>query len=360
MRYEVAIIGGGPAGLAVAIALRQRQIECAIFDGVEPPIDKACGEGLLPGALRALNQLGISVQPSDGYPLSGIDFLNEHCAARALFPGRHAIGVRRVRLHQLMIERANSLSIPLFWGKPATRGNGSSIQHGAEIIHYRWLIIADGQTSPLRKRFGLDAATHIGVRYASRQHFAISPWSTQIEVHWGPRGQIYITPVANDEICVAFLTSTPSLTLNSALADFPALSALSTARPSSRLRGAITTTRMLRRVHTNSAALIGDASGSCDAITGEGLAASFRQALALADAIAAGDLAEYQRAMDRMPTLQHRALAVLSANPGLFEKFLDVHLGNVSFSRFGLCNGATFALRLLLPDLNRPQSSPLR
>jgi flavin-dependent dehydrogenase len=378
MRYEVVIIGGGPAGLAAAIALRQRGIECAVFDGVEPPIDKACGEGLLPNALDALNQLGISIPSSDGYTLTGIDFRNAHCAAQAKFSGQHAIGVRRVRLHCLLTARANSLDIPLFWGNAATLGAGSTIQHDGETIHYRWLVIADGQTSPLRKHLALDKATHMRLRYASRQHFNIAPWSRQIEVHWGPRGQIYITPVAENEVCVALLTSVRGLTVSSALADFPALQHRLTGAPSSsRSRGAITATRMLRRVHTRDAALIGDASGSCDAITGEGLAASFRQALALANAIAAGDLAIYQHehrtlaklphrmaslllAMDRFPALERRALSVFSANPHLFGKFLDVHLGNAPFSHFALRNGASFAMRLLLPDMKRLQSSHLR
>lgn len=384
MRHEVVIIGGGPAGLAAAIAVRQRGIECAVFDGVSPPIDKACGEGLLPGALDALNQLGISIQPSDGYSVSGIDFRNESCVAQARFYGWRAIGVRRVRLHQLMIDRARSLGAALFWGKPAIVSADASVRYDGENVQHRWLILADGLTSPLRQRLGLDKTTHLRMRYASRQHFALTPWSRQIpwtrqiEVHWGPRGQIYITPVADNEVCVALLTSIPGLVLNAALADFPAVQQhLAGATPSSRMRGAITTTRVLQRVHTRNAALIGDASGSCDAITGEGLAASFRQAVALAGAIAAEDLTLYQRehrrlrqlphrmahlllAMDRMPLLQRRALHVLSANPHLFESFLDVHIGNTPFSHFALRHGAGLVSRLLLPDLNRLQSSHLR
>ena len=45
---DVFVIGGGPAGLAAAIAARGRGFRVLVADGAQPPIDKACGEGLLP------------------------------------------------------------------------------------------------------------------------------------------------------------------------------------------------------------------------------------------------------------------------------------------------------------------------
>ena len=82
--------------------------------------------------------------------------------------------------------------------------------------------------------------------------------------------------------------------------------------------------------------MIGDASGSVDAIAGEGLGLSFRQALALARAFKAGDLSRYQaahRKLARGPSLmaslllrlethgafQARALASLAKNPDVFK-----------------------------------------
>src|SRR6267378_2491580 len=43
---EILVIGGGPAGLAAAIAARKKGFEVTVADGAKPPIDKACGEGL--------------------------------------------------------------------------------------------------------------------------------------------------------------------------------------------------------------------------------------------------------------------------------------------------------------------------
>ena len=58
---DVFIVGGGPAGLAAAIAARQRGLRVVVADGGHAPIDKACGEGLMPDALAELERLGIQL-----------------------------------------------------------------------------------------------------------------------------------------------------------------------------------------------------------------------------------------------------------------------------------------------------------
>jgi len=99
-------------------------------------------------------------------------------------------------------------------------------------------------------------------------------------------------------------------------------------------------------------ALIGEASGSVDAITGEGLALAFRQALALGPALAADDLSSYAAAhgkinrlpefmsssmllMDRSRWLRARTLRALSRQPGLFARMLAVHVGELPLQEFG-------------------------
>src|SRR5580698_1970330 len=51
---DVFIVGAGPAGLAAAIAARQKGFEVVVADGSEPPIEKPCGEGMMPGTLAGL------------------------------------------------------------------------------------------------------------------------------------------------------------------------------------------------------------------------------------------------------------------------------------------------------------------
>jgi geranylgeranyl reductase family protein len=60
--YDVAIIGAGPAGSATAIAYKQAapDLRIALVDKSTFPRDKACGDGLGPGAVRVLAELGVS------------------------------------------------------------------------------------------------------------------------------------------------------------------------------------------------------------------------------------------------------------------------------------------------------------
>src|SRR5688572_15282569 len=56
---DVAVVGGGPAGLAVAIETARRGLNVAVFERQEGPVDKACGEGVMPPGVRALDALGV-------------------------------------------------------------------------------------------------------------------------------------------------------------------------------------------------------------------------------------------------------------------------------------------------------------
>src|SRR5206468_1142466 len=74
MVSDVFVIGGGPAGLAAAIAARRTGFAVTLCDSRHPPIDKACGEGLMPGALAAAKDLGIDPRAAASFPLRGVRF----------------------------------------------------------------------------------------------------------------------------------------------------------------------------------------------------------------------------------------------------------------------------------------------
>ncbi|MHB1022379.1 MAG: NAD(P)/FAD-dependent oxidoreductase [Acidobacteriaceae bacterium] len=363
--WDAVVVGGGPAGLAAAIALRQRGLDCMVVDAMQPPIDKACGEGLMPDAREALAQLGVEVTPEDGAVFRGILFTDARSTVRAQFPEGVGIGVRRLFLHQRLADHAAQKGVALRWGTTAELLRENKLSIGGEEISARWMIGADGQSSRFRKWAGLERTRSLSTRYGFRRHYEIQPWSDQVEIHWGPRGQIYVTPVSEREICVAFITRDPHIRLEGALQDFPVIAArLDEARITSRDRGSVTATRTLAHVYRGANVLIGDASGSADAITGEGMATSFRQAVALADAVVHNDLSAYESAhhqiarlpqsmarimllMDRWPQLQRRALAVLANEPAYFQQLLAVHVGQASLPEFLLRRGPAFAWKLL-------------
>jgi menaquinone-9 beta-reductase len=112
-----------------------------------------------------------------------------------------------------------------------------------------------------------------------------------VEVYWVGHERVYVTPIGGDEIGIAVLTRNPRIRLDRALLEFPLLKARVERAPAITVdRGRLTVSRRLRRVVRGKTLLIGDASGSVDAITGEGLTLAFRQAVALRDCLCGGDL----------------------------------------------------------------------
>ena len=343
------MIGGGPAGLAAAIAARQQGFAVAVADGAEPPIDKACGEGLMPDGIAALRRLGVTLSPQYTHPFSGIRFLASGLSVDAPFPNNASgLGVRRTTLHRILTERAASLGIDLRWRTAVTGISSDAVHMGRTRIRARWIIGADGGTSRVRRWSGLDGYRRRNCRYAFRQHYRVAPWTDRMEIHWGPSAQMYVAAVTNKDMCVALASHDQTLRLDEALRSFPELrDRLAGAPISSAEKGAITTTCTLKRIYRGNVALIGDASGTVDAITGEGLCLSFSQALVLADCLRSGDLRRYQQehrrlalrpqlmahlmlTLDRRPRLQRRTLQVFRRRPEIFRRLLALHVGAVS------------------------------
>jgi menaquinone-9 beta-reductase len=342
---QVVVIGGGPAGLAAALAARQRGLDVIVVDSCAPPIDKPCGEGLMPDGVSALVKLGVTVPEIEPYAFRGIRFVSHGLTAEAAFPDGFALGVRRTNLHRGMVEHAERVGVRLLWRAVVTGLDDDGVRVGGELLRARWIVGADGSRSRVRRWTGLDSHRRRSERFAFRRHYKIAPWTDFMELHWGSRGQLYITPVGGEQVCVALISRDPALRLDEALQDFPEVSErLRGVEHGSVERGATSVTRKLARVANGTVALIGDASGGVDAITGEGLCLAFKQADVLADCLAAGDLRPYQakhRMLGRRPALmadlmlllerrhglRERVLRAFGAEPKLFARMLATHVG---------------------------------
>ncbi|MGC2694307.1 MAG: NAD(P)/FAD-dependent oxidoreductase [Candidatus Angelobacter sp.] len=363
---DVFVVGGGPAGLAAAIAARQQGFRVMVADSAKPPIDKACGEGLMPDAQLALLQLGLKIDSSETGTFQGIKFIGPEGAVLARFPRGEGIGIRRTLLHQILLDFASRLGVETMWGTQVAGLQDDCVSAGKRVIRSRWVIGADGQHSLIRKWAGLAETREHTQRIGIRQHFHIEPLSDFVEIYWGAHGQAYVTPIGKKEVCVALISRKKFASFEEGMSLFPQLARhLKNADRTTSVRGAITISRGLKFVCRDRIALLGEASGSVDALTGEGLAMAFRQALALSYALASNNLSLYQAAhrqisvlpsfmsqsmllMDKSSWVRQRALRALVKKPVLFERMLSVHVGELSLRDFGIGSMVNFGWQLLV------------
>jgi 2-polyprenyl-6-methoxyphenol hydroxylase-like FAD-dependent oxidoreductase len=304
---DVAVVGGGPAGLAVAIEAARRGLSVAVFERQAEPVDKACGEGIMPPGVRALEALGVRARllPEEGAEFRSIRYIDvDGTSAEGQLPAL-GLAVRRVALVRAMSERARELGADLRFGCTL---QSHRCQEGSMLLDTdrgpeaaRILVAADGLSSRLRREQNLDLPTRGPRRFGLRRHFRCAPWTRSIEIHLALDAEAYVTPVSTDCIGVAFLwsesipgaaernapqapnESDSETRWQSLLRRFPRLAAhLEGAAPCSRIRGAGPLARTSRARTRDRFALVGDAAGYVDAITGEGISLSLLSSVALA------------------------------------------------------------------------------
>jgi flavin-dependent dehydrogenase len=340
---DLLIVGGGPAGLATAIAARLGGLTATVLERARPPIDKPCGEGLMPAGVARLDELGVRLPAAAGRPFRGVRYRDGELLAEAEFPGAAGLGIRRTALHEALVRRAGEVGVELRWGT-AVRGlapGGVATDHGA--VSGRWLVGADGLNSRLRSWAELEGPAGRHRRFGVRRHYRREPWTDKVEVWWADGVEAYVTPVAARLVGVALLWSGGKSRFDRLLARFPALAErLAGAEPASRDKGAGPLDRRPRRVWRDRLLLVGDAAGYLDAITGEGMDLAFHQAFALVDAVRRDDPRRYARYCrrlarlpfalirlllfaERRPALRRRLIRTLADDPRLFRRLLAIH-----------------------------------
>jgi flavin-dependent dehydrogenase len=330
---DVLVVGGGPVGLAAAIHCTLAGLSVTVAEPRTAPVDKACGEGVMPAAVRRLAALGVT---PDGHPLRGIRYLDAAHQADAPFRHGDGLGVRRTVLHAALAARAAALGIPVLPARVTAfeRHAGHVAAVGVEA---RYLVAADGLHSTIRRVLeretparpaGRDPRSPVP-RFGLRRHYRVTPWTDLVEVHWAPRAEAYVTPVSDDVVGIGLLFARPrgdgpgqdrvhrdepgdaaaavdgnrgdaAGDFAARLSAFPALrDRLGDAPPASEVRGAGPMRQDVRRRVYGRVLLVGDASGYVDALTGEGIGVGLAQAEALAGCLAAGRPADYERAWHR-------------------------------------------------------------
>jgi flavin-dependent dehydrogenase len=294
---DLLVAGCGPAGAATAIRAALAGLSVVVVEPRATPIDKACGEGIAHSAVSYLTRLGVHLA---GRPFHGIRYLDETHQVDARFRAGPGLGVRRTTLQAALLARLNELDVPIVQARVGSITQNTSSVTAAGLTA-RYLAAADGLHSPTRRQLNLAHPTPMpSTRRGLRQHFSVAPWTDLVEVYWSRLGEAYVTPVAEDLVGVAVLTSARG-TFDSHLTAFPALRCrLQGATPASSVLGAGPLRQRVRARISGRVLLVGDAAGYVDALTGEGIAVALRTSAELVDCLLEDRPGDYEAAWRRV------------------------------------------------------------
>jgi flavin-dependent dehydrogenase len=292
---DLVVAGGGPVGMATALYAARAGLEVELREPRPGPVDKACGEGLMPGAVADLASLGID--PA-GHRLAGIRYLGWGREAEAPFRHGDGRGVRRTTLHRAMADAVAEAGV-----KVVERAVGEVENRPGHVVvdgePVPWLVAADGLHSPVRRMLGLDRPAEGRRRFGQRVHVEMAPWTPFVEVHWAAGSEAYVTPVADELVGIAILSERQA-PFDQLLAEHALLRERLQRRPLTRTRGAGPLRQRSSARTVGRVLLVGDAAGYVDALTGEGIALGLAQARAAVDAVVAGRPERYESAYKKL------------------------------------------------------------
>jgi flavin-dependent dehydrogenase len=299
---DLVVGGGGPAGLATALYGARAGLEVVVVERREGTLDKACGEGMMPHTLAHLDRLGVVAK---GQTLRGITYVDGAKSVGSTFRAGTGLGVRRTVLHAALREAAEDANVQFVHGDVGeVTQDADSVRAGD--LRARYLAAADGLHSPIRSALGLSQPCSGPRRWGIRRHYELAPWTDSVEVHWAAGAEAYVTPVADDCVGIAILSSTRG-GFDSHFAEFPALQERVAGISHGQDRAAGPLRQKARNRTAGRVLLVGDAAGYIDALTGEGMGLAFGAAELLVDCIVAGRTSDYDRRWRHM-TRRYRLL----------------------------------------------------
>ena len=327
-RYDVLVVGAGPAGSAVAIHLARGGASVLLADRARFPRDKPCGGGLTG---RAVRQAPCDIGPVVERVVDTFELrLNYHRRFRRTSSEPLILMTQRRRLDAHLAEQAAVAGASF---RDATRveqivvgSDGITATVGGDRIRAGLLVGADGANGVVARTSGLDAGIVRGVALEGNV-----PWELLDRDRYASTAMVELGSPAGGYGWLFPKADHANLGVGGWAAEGPRLRhhLARLARAYDVDPDAIADVRghrlPMRRVGVSTPGserilLVGDAAGLVDPLSGDGMYEAFVSARLAAEAILAGDPSRYAEALAR--TLDRHAGASWAA-----KRALDRHPG---------------------------------
>jgi geranylgeranyl reductase family protein len=302
--WDVAIVGSGPAGATCAAFCASAGLKTLVVERAIFPREKVCGDCLNPTCWPVLERLGVAaeVRAAPHGKLSRVDYINVHgeTISAPLPAGKIAeIAIKRSLFDDLLRQRAESLGAEVRAGAPLlfVRRENEIWNLGTDNFSERVkiLVAADGRNSTVARLCNL-MPQKARDRVALQTHLPLPEnFGDRVVMQLLPEGYSGQAPVGDGLLNLCLVSRPNDLAAIKRWAEkefaVPADQTWRTIAPLARAPLPAQTGNLL---------LVGDAARVVEPFTGEGIYYALRSGELAAQAIVAGDLAQYRAAHRRL------------------------------------------------------------